>query len=120
MRNKPYTPQENTLIAAAYALLAENQDQGITTNKAKLVRTLIADWQTRTGMPARSRGSIEAKFMNASAIVSERGWLSHLPNGYVKGYKPAPNYQAALVDALAAALGHVASDLPADDLRVSA
>lgn len=93
MRNKPYTPAENARIVAAYIMLAKAQADGEPMNKAQLVRTLIKDWPTS---PARSRGSIEAKFMNCSAVADQYGLLPSLPNGYVKGYKPAPNYQSDL------------------------
>ena len=54
--------------------------------KADLLREL------EQALPARTRGSIEYKLANISAVMDE----SQLP--WVEGYKPAPHYQRALVD----------------------
>lgn len=99
MKGKPYSDAENIVIAAAYVKLADAQHRGEHITKAPLVRELAH----ATG---RSRGSIEAKFMNYSAVAVAGNLLPSLPNGYVKGYKPAPNGQKGmdqhLRDALAA------------------
>jgi hypothetical protein len=46
-------------------------------------------------LPARSRGSIEYKLQNVSAVLDEL----HLP--FIDGYKPARNFQSDLRDAVA-------------------
>ncbi|GAA1938975.1 DUF3883 domain-containing protein [Agromyces allii] len=46
----------------------------------------------------RSRGSVEYKFMNISAVLIELGWIP------IAGYKPYSNVQSALRAAVAAAL----------------
>lgn len=53
------------------------------TSKAQLVRSYMA-----TDAPTRSKGSVEAKLMNLSAVRVELG----LP--IVNGYKPLPNMSA--------------------------
>lgn len=97
MKGKPYSDAENIIIAVAYAKLAAAQHRGEHVAKAPLVRELVH----ATG---RSRGSIEAKFMNYSAVAVEHKLLLALPDGYVKGYKPAPNGQKGMDVHLAAAL----------------
>ena len=89
-RGANYTDAEHSAIARAYLRLAIAQYEGRAVNKAALVRGL------RVIMPARSRGSIEAKFMNFSAAAVASTLLPALPGGYVKGYKPAPNGSKSL------------------------
>lgn len=98
MTRQAYTDSEHAVIAAAYVRLAVSQHAGEKVNKAALIRGL------RETMPHRTRGAIEAKFMNLSAVAVEHDFLPVLPGGYVKGYKPAPNYAKALKDALIIAL----------------
>ena len=48
----------------------------------------------------RSKGSVEFKFCNVSAVLDERG------RPYVHGYKPRANYQRSLAEAVDARLEH--------------
>ncbi len=104
-RGKAYSENELQATAAAYVRMAVGQACGQKVNKAALTRELQA------GVCAdRSRGSIDAKFMNYSAVAVDHAMLPGLPFGYVKGYKPAPNYQKAMVEALRDAIGHAAAE----------
>lgn len=102
-----YTVAEHCALAAAYAFLAAKQTAGEAVNKAQLIRELQAG-----ACSARSRGAIEAKFMNLSHVAQVAGLFPQLPGGYVKGYKPAPNGAKVLLAYLQAALK--------DDVRVAA
>lgn len=98
-RGAAYSADELAATAAAYVRFAVAQYTGVKVNKAAVQRELMAGVCSE-----RSRGSLDAKFMNYSAVAVDNNMLPGLPFGYVKGYKPAPNYQAAMVDALDAAL----------------
>ncbi len=93
-----YTDAEHRAIAAAYVRLAVAQYEGRKVNKAALVRGI------RAIFPHRTRGAIEAKFMNLSAAAVAGNLLEALPGGYVKGYKPAPNGAKSLGDFLRVAI----------------
>ncbi|MCY2987545.1 MAG: hypothetical protein NTY19_06735 [Planctomycetota bacterium] len=56
------------------------------------------NWLLRETLAARSKGSVEFKHQNVSAVLLKLG----LP--YINGYKPAKNYQRSLVDAVRAYL----------------
>lgn len=104
-RGAAYSADELAATAAAYVTMAVGQYAGQKVNKAALTRDLQA------GVCAdRSRGSLDAKFMNFSAVAVDHGMLPGLPFGYVKGYKPAPNYQRAMVEALRDAIGHAMAE----------
>jgi len=94
-----YTHEEHVALAEAYAFMATEQEAGRKVNKAQLARDLQAG-----ACAVRTRGAIEAKWMNMSAVAVEFGLLPNLPDGYVKGYKPAPNYGKALITYLQDAL----------------
>ncbi|MEC9435280.1 MAG: DUF3883 domain-containing protein [Pseudomonadota bacterium] len=88
MAGEDWTDAQNDLIVADYfAMLAEHQG-GRRINKAERNRAL----QPRLD---RSRGSIEFKHQNISAVLTVLGetWLD--------GYRPAFSFQASLVDAVA-------------------
>lgn len=93
-KRQQYSPEETRAIAAAYVRMAVNQFNGQRYSKADVVRGLLH------AMPHRTRGAIEAKFMNLSAVAVRSNLLPILPNGYVQGYKPAPNGAKALHNAL--------------------
>ncbi len=83
----PWTDAENDLVVADYlAMLAEDL-AGFRYNKAAHNRAL----QKRVG---RSSGSIEYKHQNISAVLQ---WLGQ---PWIHGYKPALNFQGALVEAV--------------------
>jgi hypothetical protein len=79
----PWTARENDAIVADYLEMLELELTGQTFNKAAHNRTV----QALTG---RSRGSVEFKHQNISALMKEFG----LP--LIDGYKPLPNVQDAL------------------------
>lgn len=112
-----WTEAENTAVCRLYFTMLDAVRNRQAYSKAALVRA----WQgiepdaaklTPADAPyaplaARSRGSIEAKLMNASAAHRDY-WLA---NGDDKaltmdghGYRCLGNYQAALYDAMAAAI----------------
>ena len=74
------------MLVDAYLRMSCAAISGKAFNKAAIRRALIA-----AGLD-RSHGSIEAKFMNCSAAMADLGYAQLM----VPGYKPAPNYQAAL------------------------
>lgn len=88
MAGETWTDEENdTIIANYFAMLADDL-AGKPYNKAQHNR----DLQATIG---RSRGSIEWKHQNISAI------LIGLGETWITGYKPAFNFQTPLVDAVA-------------------
>lgn len=93
-----YTENETRIIADAYARLVAAEAAGIKLNKAQLYRDIAPLLNNRT------RGAVEAKWMNLSHVALVNGMLPGLVNGYVAGYKPAPNGAKALHDALIVAL----------------
>lgn len=74
----------NAAVADYFAMLSDDI-AGLSYNKAQHNRAL----QERTG---RSRGSIEFKHQNISAVMLGLG------QPWIPGYKPAANFQNALVD----------------------
>ena len=121
-RGKPWTEAEQLAAVFAYgamlARLAEGQaGDAPELNKAAIIRVLRGEPKTADKfqrlpglhqyrkehgpisgkLAARSRASVEAKFMNISAARRDLG-LSVLP-----GYKPAGNYQKSLTDAIQSA-----------------
>jgi hypothetical protein len=82
-----WTDDELDLIVADYFAMLEAERSGHAYVKAQRNRAL----RERIG---RTRGSVEFKHQNISAVLLELGmdWIS--------GYKPAVNYQNALIDAV--------------------
>lgn len=93
MKHKAYTEQDHVHIVDGYLRLVGAQIKEQPINKAQLVREIM-------GKIDRTRGAVEAKFMNLSAVAVKEKLLPQLPGGYVKGYKPAPNGAAALTPLL--------------------
>ena len=89
----PWTTGEIDLIIGAYFDLLSAELRGERPKKADIVREL------QGLMPARSKGSIEFKMSNISAVLEE------LQQPWVDGYKPYHNYQAALRTAVVERLG---------------
>lgn len=87
----PWTRPEIEAIVADYIEMLTIELAGDTVVKAERNRAL----QALTG---RSRGSIEYKHQNISAVMAEFG----LP--FISGYKPAKNYQRALFETVDARL----------------
>lgn len=80
-----WTNTEIDLIVADYFAMLNDELAGISFNKTERRMALM------TIIP-RSNGSIEYKHQNISAVMLGLG----LP--WINGYKPAPNFQGALVD----------------------
>jgi hypothetical protein len=80
---------ENEVIVAAYLDMLDHELRGEPVVKSKF----NDDVRQRIG---RSRGSVEYKFQNVSAVLIE------LRHPYVRGYKAASNFQEALRDAVVA------------------
>lgn len=82
-----WTDRQNDAIVADYFAMLVHDIAGRSYSKAEHNRAL----QMLTGRP---RGSIEYKHQNISAV------LKGLGEDWIPGYKPAFNFQAALVDAV--------------------
>lgn len=93
-----WSREEVEIIVADYfeMLALELRDQSF--NKAERNRSL------QRILPLRTRGSIERKHQNISAVLLESGYP------YVDGYKPLANYQELLRDTVEEKLG-AASDV---------
>lgn len=102
-----WTPAENAALVRLYFRMLDAATTGKPYNKAAMIRDAMTESpQYRDGIAGeltnRSRGSIEAKLMNASAAHAElrpgaETMASH-------GYKAWGNYQATLRDAMKAEL----------------
>jgi hypothetical protein len=82
-----WTEDELDLIIADYFLMLDDESGGIPYNKAQHNRLL----QDKID---RSKGSIEFKHQNISAVLHQLG----LPT--IRGYLPAANYQTAIISAI--------------------
>lgn len=80
-----WTPQENEAIVADYLHMLVAVLRGEPVNKAEHNRDL-----RRAFLPTRSKGSVEFKHQNISAVLFELGY------DYLDGYRPASNVQASL------------------------
>jgi hypothetical protein len=89
MSNGPWTDAENDLIVAEYFAMLADDIAGRPYNKAQHRRSLMPLLRSRT------EGSIEFKHQNISAV------LKGLGEDWIPGYKPAFNFQTALLDAVA-------------------
>lgn len=88
MQGGNWTDSENDLIIADYFAMLAADIAGQAYNKAEHNRML----QARI---TRNRASIEFKHQNISAVLKALG------EAWIGGYKPAFNFQSALVDAVA-------------------
>ncbi|MEA2165544.1 MAG: hypothetical protein QOK37_3671 [Thermoanaerobaculia bacterium] len=102
--SRDWTALEVEAIVADYFSMLEKELRGISYNKTahrRALRPLLRD---------RSDGSIEMKHQNISAILIEAG------HPYIRGYKPASQYQGLLSDVVLdwldrdAALRHLAGE----------
>ena len=82
-----WTADEQNLIVADYFQMLETELAGHEYSKTKYRNALML-------IVKRTKGSIEFKHQNISAVLQELG----LP--WIKGYKPASNYQGALLTAI--------------------
>lgn len=88
-----WTGEELDLIVSDYFLMLNDEAAGISFNKAQHNRLLKSKID-------RSKGSIEFKHQNISAVLQQLG----LPR--IRGYLPAANYQKAIVAAIDRYLSH--------------
>lgn len=88
MAAETWSDEQNDVIVARYFAMMASDIAGSPYNKAQHNRHL-------QGLTGRSRGSIEYKLQNVSAV------LKGLGEDWIPGYKPAFNFQASLVDAVA-------------------
>src|SRR6202790_4024753 len=82
-----WTDEELDLIVADYFLMLNDEASGVSFNKAQHNRLLRSEID-------RSKGSIEFKHQNISAVLQQLG----LPR--IRGYMPAANYQKAIIPAI--------------------
>jgi len=120
----PWTPAENVALCRLYFTMLDAALDGRDYNKAALIRSAQGagdQWQNDSHdadgnavLRNRSRGSIEAKLMNASAAHRDLVPGAETMDGH--GYRALANYQAALKEAMADALaarGHRSQELTA-------
>ena len=88
-RGKPWSALEIEAIVADYFDMLKRETAGGAVIKAEHNRAL-------QNVIDRSRGAIEYKHQNISAVLDALG----MP--YIQGYRPAVNYQRALLDAIGA------------------
>jgi hypothetical protein len=88
MQSEDWTSIENDLIVADYFAMLSDELGAVSFNKAARNRAL----QSAIG---RSKGSIEFKHQNISAVLKGFG------ETWITGYKPAFKFQSSLVDAVA-------------------
>lgn len=84
-----WSDRENDLIVADYFMMLADELAGRPYSKAEHRRALLPL------LDGRSEGSIEFKHQNISAVLKALG------EPWIEGYKPAFNFQMALVDAVA-------------------
>lgn len=95
-KRRDWTDNELRIISLAYVGMLRAQQNGQSFNKSAIRRELLPL------LDNRSAGSYESKLMNLSAAAVAIGMDT------VKGYKPAPNYQAKM----RAVLADVAAEYP--------
>lgn len=84
-RNEPWSDTENAVTVRAYLNMLEQELTGQHYSKTQYRREVAE----RIG---RSEASLEWKFRNVSAVLADQRCV------YVRGYKPAVNYQDSLAD----------------------
>lgn len=89
MAHEQWTPEENEAVVADYLAMLNATLRGDGVNKAESNRNLRSSF-----LSSRSKGSIEFKHRNISAVLFELGY------DYLDGYRPAFNIQASLRDAV--------------------
>lgn len=95
-KERAWTRHENELIVADYLQMLIKELAGQKYNKAERARALVPL------LNARSKGSIEFKRANISAVMIELGFPS------LQGYKPRVNFQRdGLIDVVTAQVEHL-------------
>lgn len=87
MKQADWTDAENAATVASYLRMLSEELAGRSYNKSENNRALQA-------MTGRSRGAIEFKLQNISAVMIGMG------ESWIKGYKPAFKFQMSLADAV--------------------
>lgn len=90
-----WSSEENDALVAAYLEILSRERRGESVVKREHIRAL------QPSLSDRSRGAIEYKMQNVSAVLQREG----LP--WINGFKPARNNQHALRDAVLRALSAV-------------
>ena len=100
MRSPPWNDAENAALIRLYFDMLGFAVAGHSYNKAGMIRTyqFSDEGKHPEALAARSRGSIEAKLMNASAAHRDLVDGATTMDGY--GYRCLSNYQAALKAAM--------------------
>jgi hypothetical protein len=101
-RSKPWTLEEQAQAVALYFRMRQAVDTGRQYNKAQMIRAAQGigrgNLEPAPGieypLQNRSRGSIEAKLMNVTAVLHDLG--RHDVSMAEHGYRPLSNYQAEL------------------------
>lgn len=106
-QERAWTRHENELLVADYLEMLLKELSGQRYNKAERARALMPL------LKARSKGSIEFKRSNVSAVLIELGFPS------LHGYKPRSNFQRdGLVDVVAQQVAHMSTLDKAAELAV--
>lgn len=98
MRKPSWNNTENAALTALYFSMRKRVDDGVEYNKAAMIRKAQGEesWQHPYAgrLADRSRGSIEAKLMNVTAVLHDldRDDVSMAEHGY----RPMSNYQSDL------------------------
>ena len=107
-RNPPWSDSENHALVALYFVMLDNAVAGKPYNKAAMIRSAQQNPEHASqgsfagNLSERSRGSIEAKLMNASAAHHDLNPEAETMHGH--GYRALSNYQATLSEAMLFAL----------------
>jgi hypothetical protein len=88
MAGQDWSDEENDALVATYFTMLALELRGADYNKAQFNRDVQAF------LDARSKGSVEFKLQNVSAVIRDFG------EQWIIGYKPADNYQDTLIDAV--------------------
>ena len=99
-RAPAWTSEENAAVIALYFMMRHKVDKGELYNKAAMIReaqgheTPNSPGGSISPLANRSRGSIEAKLMNVTAVLHDLD--RHDVSMANHGYRPLSNYQADL------------------------
>jgi len=93
MRTKPWIDEENALVVADYFEMLGEELAGREFNRKERARQLVPLLRSCSGQE-RTLGAIEYKRQNISAV------LASLKTEWIRGYRPAWNFQKALIEAV--------------------
>lgn len=83
---EPWSEAENAATVASYLWMLKRELSGIPYTKT------AENERLRSSLNSRTKGAVEFKYQNISAVLLENGWRP------IKGYKPMRNVQANLRD----------------------